>query len=442
MSPWLLLALAATPIQIEEVRLASRANLEAVRAELAQRRAAEQTQLAHSVIYPQLALRAGSTAVVAGPQRSFETVPDPGAPSGFRQQPVDVPSASRGDFELGVSVSQLLYDGGKWWRQLAQAGAQEEAATGQVEEQRLSSELEAVRRFYELLRAQRGLEVLEATVRRSADQLERARALFEAGKAQKRDEIDAEVNLGNDRIVVWRQRQRLTSAQVDLAVWLARAGTEELSAQPPAELSRPPQPPPTLAQALSSSHARRPLLRALSKQLEASQLAVQSAGAQYLPRVLAQAGYSRRSPTADPFFTDPGRQNSVSGGLSLSWDLFTGYSTQAQIRNAEHQRSEAQAQLEQAVRELEGEVRRALSAVGAQREIAQLAQENRAQAERALKLAEERFGAGSGTTLDVRDAQLKLTQAELSALEGRIDLEIARQALFRATGGEAGEEKR
>ena len=39
--------------------------------------------------------------------------------------------------------------------------------------------------------------------------------------------------------------------------------------------------------------------------------------------------------------------------------------------------------------------------------------------------------------MEVRDAQLKLAQAELAAVQSRIDLEIARAALERAVGGGA-----
>ncbi|MBI3184881.1 MAG: TolC family protein [Myxococcales bacterium] len=429
--------LSATPIGLDEVRAAARQNLEAIRAQLEQRRAGEQSALARSVIYPHLSLDLGISGVAAGPQRYFDTVPDPTAPAGFRQQSVDVPSAVRGNFDLRLTVSQLLYDGGKYWSDIARAGALEEAAFGQAEEQRLASELEAVRRYYELLRAQRTVDVLEANVQRSAAQLERAKALFEAGKAAKRDEIDAEVNLGNDRIAVLRQRQRVSAAQVELATWLSRSGADELLAEPSPELAMPPPAPAGLPEALGEARVGRPLMRALESRVRAARGGVEVAGSSYLPKVSAFGAYSRQSPSADPFFTDASRQNAVSGGVTMRWDLFSGLSTGAQVRDAEHQRALALAEQAQAIRELEGEVRRTHSALLGQVEISKLASANRGLAERGLKLAEDRFQAGSGTSLEVRDAQLKLTQAELSVLEGRIDVEIARAALARAVGGEA-----
>src|SRR5207253_6995217 len=88
------------------------------------------------------------------------------------------PTTARGSLSLSLAVNQLLYDGGKWWNTIAMAGAQERAARGQLDEQRLASEFEAVNRFYTLLNAQLALGVFENGVKRSQTQLDRARSLF------------------------------------------------------------------------------------------------------------------------------------------------------------------------------------------------------------------------------------------------------------------------
>ncbi|MFZ5469984.1 MAG: TolC family protein [Myxococcota bacterium] len=427
---------AAVPIGLDEVRAAALLNTEALEAELESRRATENVTVARSAVRPKVTLEAGSSATVYGPRRELDLVPDPNASGGFRQQLVNVDeSTTTGSFSLQLQVSQLLYDGGRWWNQIAQAGAQEEAAAGQAAEQQLASELEAVRRYYELYRAQKTREVLDALVQRSTIQLERARALFDAGRGAKRDAIDAEVNLGNDRISVLRQGQRVAAAQVDLAVWIARGGAEPLEAKDPGTLDAPLLPAPSLDEALAAARHHRPLLKVVARQLEAARRAVEIASAGYFPRLSVFGTYGRRSPSPEPFFSYPDRQNSVSGGLNLSWELFSGFSTSAQTRSAEHARSSATLSAEQAERELEGEVRRALETLRAQAAIADIALKNRTLAVSGLSLAEERFQAGASSTLEVRDAQLKLAQAELSALESRIDVEIARAALHRVTGG-------
>ncbi len=426
----------ATPITLDQARVAARRNTEALRAELDARRATEQMRVSRAAIYPHVELDASASGTASGPQRSLTTVPELGADGtlSFHQGTVDVPGSSRGSFALSLTVSQLLYDGGRWWNQIAQSGAQAEAASGQAQEQALASELEAVRRFYALFGAQRSLDVLRVTAEESVRQLDRARALFEAGRAQKREAIAAEVNLGNDRIAVLRQGQSLASASADLAVWLTRSGAEELVAEAPAPLGLPPGPPPSHDAVVSSAKAHRPLFRVLEAKVRAAGLGVKLAGASYYPQVGVTGSYSRTSPSADPFFTDLAKQNSVSAGLNLGWPIFSGYATEAQERQAEHARSLAEIDLDQAGRELEADARRAISALSTQLEVVGIAATNRELAKQGLSLASERFSAGAGSTLDVRDAQLKLAQAELIALQSRIDVEVARAAVARVMG--------
>lgn len=423
--------LAAAPIRLEEVREQSRKNVRALQAELERLRAVEQVSLARGALLPQVHLSSNQGGALSGPQRYYTALPD--ASGVVQLQPVDVPSSGRFNFSFGVTLSQLLYDGGRW-AQLAQAGASAEAAAGQAFEERMTSELEGIRRFYALLRAQRALEVLEQRARSSQAQLERTRALFEAGRRRKEDVLSASVNLGNDRIQVLQQRAQITGAQADLAIWLARPGAEALDAADPGTLSQQALAPPSFEQALQVARERRPLLGALEAQVRAAEEGGRAARAGYWPRISFQAGYDRYSPTVDPFFTDLTRQNTVSGGVSLSWNLFDGFATPARVRDADHAIARARLSLEQADRDIAAEVRKALEVLSVQTEVAGVARENLTLAQEGLRLAEERFAAGVATSLEVRDAQLKLTDAELSLLGSRVDVEVARAALERAMG--------
>ena len=61
--------------------------------------------------------------------------------------------------------------------------------------------------------------------------------------------------------------------------------------------------------------------------------------------------------------------------------------------------------------------------------------ENLGAAEQGLSLARQRLEAGLASQLEVRDATLKLTQAELSLVQARIDHAVAAADLNRAVGG-------
>jgi outer membrane protein TolC len=64
-----------------------------------------------------------------------------------------------------------------------------------------------------------------------------------------------------------------------------------------------------------------------------------------------------------------------------------------------------------------------------------LAADNLVAAQQGAALARDRLEAGAASQLEVRDAALKLTQAELALLQARIDHAVAAADLGRAVGG-------
>lgn len=432
----LALGLAATPLTVDEVKAASRQQLDALRAQLDLASAEQGTRVSRSAIFPQVALQFGVSETIAGPRRTFGPAPVI-APDGtvtFVTKAFETEGFNQGSFSLGLGVSQLLYDGGRWWNQIAQAGALEDAARGQLAEQQLSSELEAVRRFYELLKAQLTLQVLDASVVRSREQVARAKALYEAARGQRSGWYDAQTNLAIDEINVVRQRQRIKQARQALLQWLGRPDAE-VEAIAPAGLDTPAALV-ALDDALAQAKAARPLVKALEKRVSAAQLATDVAFAAYLPRVAANASYSRNSPTADPFFTDPTKQNALTLGASLTWDLFNGFGQQAQLEQAKLEVTRATAQQRQSLVDLEAELRRTHDSAAVELEVLALSAGSLGLAEEQLKLEEARFSAGAGSNIEVRNAQIKFTQAQLAVLSGRADVAVARAALTRTIGGE------
>lgn len=442
----LLLLLAVTPISIDEVRAASRANLQAIQSQLNVETAAATKKSAKSAIFPRVDISAGAQVSYFGPTRRINTVCKQDAAGQctadpvtgqivYEQKAVDTPIVTYGNFNASVTVTQLLYDGGRWWNQIAQATSQEEAAKGQYAEQAMASELEAVRRFYELVRAQVTLKVLKSSIERDKDQFARAKSLFEAGRGLNRDVLDAEVNLGNDEILAMRQEQSIASAQVDLLEWLGRPA-EDIEAVVPPTMNPQVVPvgAPTGDKLLEGARTQRPLIRALEAQIRANELGIDVARSNFFPSVSLQGGYTRNSPSADPFFTDPTKQNGLFIGVGINWNVFAGFSTVAAMDAARVQVRLAEAQQKQALAELDGEIRRTLRTLETQVRIAGVAEKNRSLSEKQLSVEVERFNAGASSNIDVRNAQVKVTQAQLTQLQGRVDIEIARAALQRVSG--------
>jgi outer membrane protein len=435
--------LAATPITLEQVRQESRNNLQALLSELDRVRASEAKRQATGALMPQLQLQAQAGRTIQQDYRDIGTVVvtdsagnpvlDPKGQPTYRQAVTDFPHYAANRFILGATLNQVLFDLAKF-QVLAQNGHLEAAARGTAAEQILASEYEAVRRFYALWTAQKQLLVLQATAERSKEFADRAQALFEAGRGTKGDALSAVVNLGSDRINVEKQRAVVSQAQIDLASWLARPEGQELDAVDPSLPETPPPPPVSLEQGLELARTNRPVLVQWGAQVKAAKSFETSQAAGWAPRVNFQLQWLRSGPEADTVFTDFGKQSSLTGTIALSWDLFNGFQTDAQTKQARAQLAQAKLNLAQNERDIEGQVKVALDSLGAQLKALEVAQQNRVTASQNLDYAQERFKAGASSTLEVRDAQLKLAQAYQTLIQTRSDAEVARAGLEKAMG--------
>jgi outer membrane protein len=345
-------------------------------------------------------------------------------------------------YGLSLRLVQPLFD---WatFREVRRARFGERAAERQYDEAALSVSFEVTRRFYEVVRAERALAVLEKAAARSEDLVARADALYAAGRAPKSDTLQARVNLANDRVSVQAQLVRAAQARHALSQALGRDDGEEVQVVAPAALDAAapaaPEPPP-LEQLLAAGRERRPALAAQAALVEAADAGIGSARAGYLPTVQAQASYGRQGPellgeVAGVYGDDPSRNFAASTQLVLSWNLFEGRRTVASVRRAEASARRARASQDRTAAQVTQEIADARAAATALARQVALAAESLAVADQGLALARERLDAGLASQLEVRDASLKLTQAELSLLQARIDEAVARADLARAAGG-------
>ncbi len=352
-------------------------------------------------------------------------------------------------YSFGLQLTQPLVDLAAI-RKVSQARASERAAARGYDESRLGVAFDVTRRFFELVKAERTLQVLEKAARRSGELVERADALFAAGRAQKLDTYSARVNLGNDRIQVEQGRTRLVQARADLALALGQPGDVAVEVVAPAGVEGPAIPsgePPPLDVLMARARERRPSLAAAKAQVEAAQASLSAARFAYWPTLSAQASYSRSGRYAldrkdaaglvvsDGTFADPARNYNASIGLVLSWNLFAGRSTEAGLARAEASWEKVRATAGKTSDGVAREVTSARQTVVALAVQVGLSADNLTAAEQSLALARQRLEAGLASQLEVRDASLKFTQAELSLVQARIDHAVATADLARAVGG-------
>jgi len=174
-----------------------------------------------------------------------------------------------------------------------------------------------------------------------------------------------------------------------------------------------------LVDAISLGRARRPSLKSQRQQIlvEKERLTVARAG--YKPQVYVSGGFKKVSSGSELSYND-----ALTGyflGIRGSWNIFDGLETNGQVAQAKAKIESAIVTYEDALQSVELEVQKAFADMQQYRETVESQQKNVEQAREALRLSQERLGAGAGTQLEVLDARVALTRARTTELQARAD---------------------
>jgi len=433
-------AAAAAPITLDEaLALAARSNLDLRLAGNDRSGAEVDAYGSYAGVLPRLDLQAQFGNQYSAYGQQITIAPVQINPVAYEKLIVPTPAVDFESYLFGLQLSLPLFDGFTSWARIAQSEALSRAAARQYDEAALATAANVIALFYEVVRAEKSRAVLDEAARRSGELVRRTDALYQAGRAARADTYAARVTLGNDRIAVEQQSARLAEARVALSLGLGREADPDLRVVAPEALEAPVfLDPPPLAELLELAKARRPVVAAGQERLRAAAEDVRAAQGGYWPAVSAQASYVRQSPWLYGTFGaygDPTQQYVATVGVNVNWNLFEGRATSAAVQRARVGRERAELAAQQAVQQLTSEVARARSSYVTLVRSSAIAEENLRAAQENLRLAKVRFEAGAATQLEITDALLKLTQAELALLGARVDAIVARADLNRAVGG-------
>jgi len=174
-------------------------------------------------------------------------------------------------------------------------------------------------------------------------------------------------------------------------------------------------------------------LKSSEHNLEARNKDVISASSALLPSVDLFASYVQYN-NESPFIFGAQKSESSSFGYSVSWNIFDRGRTLTGRSKAKANARIAQYQLEQARMNVQVEIRQLHNSLVEARERAHVSRETITQSAEELRLAQERFRVGAGTTLDVIVAQVNMANSRAQEVQAMCDFLIAETMMERAVG--------
>lgn len=364
------------------------------------------------------------------------------------------PFAVENQFTAGVTVTQAIYNGAAF---AAIRGARQ---FRKLSEDAYQAELqnvvnEVTQSYYSALLAQEQLDVLRSSVERLEKTVEETRRSVEAGVLSKYDRISAEVELVNleTNLIEVENQAEMAVKNLALQLGIPTRTTIDLAGALDAEGAPVPE---TLDPELAYDLAiqQRPDLAQSEGRIDVLNVEREITRAGFFPTLnaFANASYIGSVPSnrtqINPiegedfsfeardrrFFDSSYWEPAVAVGLSLNWNIFSGFQTSMQMQqnqieikqaeiDMEFQKNAIFLEIEQAVRGVETALRRIQSQ-----------ERNIEQAELNYEFARTRLQEGTGTALEERQASSLLDESRLNYLSAVFDYLTALSEYERAIG--------
>ncbi len=285
--------------------------------------------------------------------------------------------------------------------------------------------------YYDLLRYERLLEVANDTRDLAAKELERAETYFRLGSAAKSDVLQARVRLENTRLDVVRAENAVAQAFADLAYAMGQPLAQRF------DIDRQPLETDFELEDLNTLYAEamqnRLDLQSQEFAVEAAKKDVTTASANLWPRLDLFASYVRYN-NESPYRFGSQESENLRYGYRVTWTIFDRMTTLTNRSKAKANERIAEYTLQQYQLDVQREIRQLYNNLIEARERVQVNRETIIQSQEELRLAQERFRVGAGTSLDRILAEVNLATARADEVQAICDFLINRVQLGRAVG--------
>jgi len=337
----------------------------------------------------------------------------------------------KNQYGTSLAVSQALVNLPVWAR-IGQSAYSRKAAGATYDLARATLSYNVKQAYFNLVKLQKALRVSQAAVDQSEQQARQARLMNQLGSMSRADLLKIEVQLTQSKVNLLNARTALISGQQALATLIgmtAEVAADTILALPDTSKAAP-QRDSLLRRALEIN----PSYVAAHNSYRAAALGAWSSWTSKLPSLSGNYsyGFSNYRQYQDP--ADWNLHDGWSVGLSLNWNIFDGFITEAGIRQAYAQKSSARADLFTAQQNVASQIDQAHLGLMTAREGLSLVGTLLQQAEEDYRLTSEKYRLGSASVLDLLTSQVTFNTAQQTATNAICDYYLAEAKLQQVMG--------
>jgi len=330
------------------------------------------------------------------------------------------------------SVNQILFSGGRVANTIVAA----KKALGATQEG--SKELEnkivysTKQSFYTVLLAKEFVRIRKETLGLAEESLSITKERYKNGEAPYYDLLRSEVEVANLKTQLIKAENFLKTSYNFLKVLLGIDPSQEIKAKgefkfAPEEID--------LKHEVNLALRRRPVLKEVALQEKAAKSQVRAAFAGYLPQI--SLNFTDFANQKEAFSVGRRKYDDYwVATISVSMPIFDGFLTYAKVKEAKAKQRELNILKKKLQDSVKVEVKNAVLDLEAAKSSVESQKENIKRAREAYQIIKERYAEGQASQLDLLDARVALSTAQVNFTQSLYDFIVAKAKLDYVVGGE------
>ena len=329
-------------------------------------------------------------------------------------------------FGSGLTLSQLITDLGRTQNLVASSKLTAQASRQDYRATRYDVILGVDQAYYEVLLSQQLVTVAQQTVNQRRTVVEQISELTRNKLKSQVDLSFTQVNLADAKLMLLRAQDRLSAAYAQLADAL---GTDQDTQYQLTDEPMPPNPPADVAPLIGEAAQNRPELASLRLQMESAQKFVFAERDLKRPNVNLSA-VGGVLPYINPGNANPAIPETYEGvSINVQVPIFNGFLFGAREKAAQYQLIQTQQRARDLQDRIARDVRNAYARAKTSLEAISATQQLLTQANLALNLAQGRYDLGLASIVELTEAQLGQTSAQVQNLNAKYEYQEAYAAL-------------
>ncbi|WP_452227669.1 TolC family protein [Lacinutrix sp. MEBiC02404] len=285
--------------------------------------------------------------------------------------------------------------------------------------------------YYNVAQLSENATTFQQTLSISKDRLVRSEYQFEYGQNTKLEVLNAEVDINNDSINLINTKQQLNNTKRDLNFVMGNQVADDFTVKTEInfllDINK--------ADLLEKAKSRNVALLQADKSIQISKLDIKTGKSSYLPTLGLVGSYGwNKSDNNAASFVAVSTNTGLSAGLNLSWNIFDGGSTLIRVKNAEVALKNQELQKEQILLSLERDFNNAWDDYQNKLTIFRVQENNIITAQNNFDRSQEKFKIGQVNSIEFRQAQLNLLNAELSRNQAKYQAKLSELQVLQLSG--------